>query len=233
MMDRYGMRLKLNKIWDVAYPLVFFMLVLVMCSIGALIIGGVFLGIYSTDVLFRLYPVIALLISIAFYSITIVVQWRTYKKDDFRFGERKNTWKPWQILLAALAAAVLSTLLNALILISPLPNLFPGYYEAAAVSFAGQPPILLIIATVLLGPAAEEIIFRGLVYERLKHYVKLPLAILISAALFGIYHGNVIQFIYATIMGTILAFYYEKSGGILAPVAAHMMMNAFGIPSFL
>lgn len=230
-MDKISFRRKFYKFWDVVYPMVFFTLVLVICSIIALIIGAVFLRMPS-EALLSEYPIVALYINIAFYAVTIFTQRKTYKRDDFRFGERKNKWKPWQIAVAALVAAVISTALNSLILISPLPEIFPGYYVAAGMSFMGQSPIILILATVILGPIAEELIFRGLTYDRLRHYVSIPAAIIISALMFGAYHANVIQFIYASIMGILLAFYYEKSGSILAPVVAHMVMNAVAIPTF-
>lgn len=202
-------------------------------TVAALIIAGIAIGEVPTDVLIRNFPIISILINLAFYSITILTQWRVYKRDDLRFGERKNQWSiPKLAVFAALAFAA-SILLNWLILSSPLPELFPSYEQAAAESFAGQPWPLLIITVVVIGPIAEELIFRGLIYDRLRHYVKVPLAVIISAALFGLYHGNVIQFIYTFVMGALLAMYYEKSGGLLACIIAHMAMNAFAVTSFL
>lgn len=52
--------------------------------------------------------------------------------------------------------------------------------------------------------------FRGIVFHRLKDWVKPQAAIVISALLFGIYHGNVVQFFYATCMGVMLAIIYDK-----------------------
>lgn len=227
------MRKTLYKIWDVLYPFVFLLLCLVLVTIAALIIAALAIGAAPTDVLLRTYPVIAILINIGFYGIILLTQWKIYKRDDLRFGERKNRWKIWQIAAAAGLTTVLAAVLNMLILISPLPRIFPGYYESSAVSFAGQPWPLLILATVILGPAAEELIFRGLIYERMKHYLRVPLSVFLSAILFGLYHANMVQFIYAGLMGILLAYFYEKSGSLIACVAAHMAMNAFAVTSFL
>lgn len=226
------MRLKLNKFWDVAYPFVFFMLLLTVVTTVVLIIGAAIFGAGNTDYLIQRFPFVPLLINVVFYAGTLIVQYKNYKKDDFRFGERKNKWKAWKVLAFAFLATVISVGLSTLILISPLPGLFPSYYETADQSFGGQSKILLILATVILGPMAEELIFRGLTYERLRHYVSVPAAVIITALMFGIYHANVIQFIYASIMGVILALYYEKSGSLIAPVVAHMVMNAMAVPSF-
>lgn len=227
------MRLKLIKIWDVLYPLVFFLLCLAAVTIVTMIIAGFIAGTAPDAGAVSKVPVFAIVIDIAFYAITFLTQWRVYKKDDLRFGERKNRWSAWELAASAVIAAAVSAALNALILISPLPRLFPGYSEGAEATFAGQSPILLILATVILAPLAEELIFRGMVYERMKHYLGIPVSIVLTSLLFGLYHGNMIQFIYATLVGLLLAYYYEKSGSLLASIIAHMAMNALAVTSFL
>ena len=84
---------------------------------------------------------------------------------------------------------------------------------------------------VLVGPAAEELIFRGMIYRRAENYFRTGWAVGISSALFGIYHGNVIQFLYAAVLGILLAVIYEKSRTLLAPVLAHMAVNLWAIYS--
>lgn len=46
---------------------------------------------------------------------------------------------------------------------------------------------------------------------------------------FGVYHGNVLQFIYALLMGFMFALIYEKTGNLLAPVFAHIAANVWAI----
>ena len=50
-------------------------------------------------------------------------------------------------------------------------------------------------------------------------------AVMISALLFGLYHGNLVQGIYAFIMGCLLALVYEWTGSFVAPVLFHMIAN--------
>ena len=89
--------------------------------------------------------------------------------------------------------------------------------------------LLLILGTVILGPAAEEMIFRGMLFRRAAYYAGMRKGILLSALCFGIYHGNVIQFLYAFLLGFLLAFVYERSGDLRAAVAAHMSVNAWAV----
>ena len=220
-------------LWDVLYPMAFLLICLVLVTAAVLMIAAGILKMLPTEDILGRVPVLSLVVSIGFYGITILTQRRVYRRDDYRFGERKNHWNAGYILAAAVAVAAIGWGLNMLILFSPLPVIFPGYTESAAASFGGQPWPVLILATVVLGPAAEELIFRGLTYSRLKSYVPVPWAVVISSLLFGLYHGNMIQFIYTTIMGLFLAFIYEKSGGLPACIIAHMALNAVAVTAYL
>ena len=52
-----------------------------------------------------------------------------------------------------------------------------------------------------------------------------PAAILISALVFGIFHGNVIQGIYAFLIGIFFAWLMERTQRILVPIVGHMSAN--------
>ena len=76
-----------------------------------------------------------------------------------------------------------------------------------------------------LVPQAEEMLFRSVLYKRLKKYVRYPQAILISALFYGIYHQNIVQGSYAFIMGCLFAYAHERFGSFRAPLLAHMVSN--------
>lgn len=46
-----------------------------------------------------------------------------------------------------------------------------------------------------------------------------------SGVVFGIYHGNLVQGIYASLLGIMLAWVTERSGTLLAPVIFHGIGN--------
>ena len=64
---------------------------------------------------------------------------------------------------------------------------------------------LSLIFIIIIAPFIEEILFRGIVQKPLEKYGKL-FAITISSILFAIYHGNLIQGIYAFLCGMLLGF---------------------------
>jgi len=47
----------------------------------------------------------------------------------------------------------------------------------------------------------------------------------ISALLFGVFHGNIVQGIYGTLMGLLIAYVYEKYDNFIAPVIIHVAAN--------
>ena len=77
----------------------------------------------------------------------------------------------------------------------------------------------------VVSPLAEEVVFRGVIYNRLKKYFPVWIAILTSAVLFGGYHGNLVQGIYGFLLGTVIAWLYEVAGKFRIPVMFHAFAN--------
>lgn len=82
-----------------------------------------------------------------------------------------------------------------------------------------------ILTLCIVAPVIEEIVFRGMMYDRLCEYTKEENAILLSALIFGIYHGNLTQGIYAGLLGIFLCIARERCHTMTAPVLLHMSCN--------
>ncbi len=83
------------------------------------------------------------------------------------------------------------------------------------------------IYTVLLAPVFEEFLFRKLVVDRTVRYGE-GVAVAVSGLMFGLFHGNLNQFVYALPMGLFFAFLYVKTGKIRYTVILHMAVNFMG-----
>lgn len=81
----------------------------------------------------------------------------------------------------------------------------------------------------LIVPFAEELIFRGLGYAKMRLMLPVKPAVIISALYFGIYHGNLLQGIYATILGLVLAWIMESYGALSAAYVLHVSANIMSI----
>lgn len=82
-----------------------------------------------------------------------------------------------------------------------------------------------IILYGIVSPVAEEIVFRGIVYNRMRRQYSLWISLLGSSMLFGLYHGNIVQAVYGFLLGLLIAVMYEKYGSFLVPVILHGAAN--------
>lgn len=96
---------------------------------------------------------------------------------------------------------------------------------------APQEPIMILVvfATIILAPIAEEIFFRGVLYTALKRRFGIILGIIFSAVAFAVVHGSAIQIFPLFLIGLALALIYEKSGLLLPSIATHSLFNAISI----
>ena len=78
----------------------------------------------------------------------------------------------------------------------------------------------------ILFPILEELVFRKFLCRKL-----LPLgekkAVIISAAIFGLVHGNLYQFAYAFLIGLVLGYVYVKTGRLIYTVIFHCAINLY------
>ncbi|WP_415954082.1 lysostaphin resistance A-like protein [Methanobrevibacter woesei] len=84
-----------------------------------------------------------------------------------------------------------------------------------------------LLLMVIMAPIFEEIIFRKLLIDRTIKYGK-GVSILLSALIFGLFHGNLNQFFYAFIIGGFFAYVYIKTGKIIYTILLHLTVNFFG-----
>ena len=82
-----------------------------------------------------------------------------------------------------------------------------------------------IMIPVIIGPVLEELIFRKLMLDRTRGYGE-KTAVIFSAICFGLFHGNLTQFLYASCAGLFLGYVYCKTGKVLYTILMHMLLNA-------
>lgn len=98
---------------------------------------------------------------------------------------------------------------------------------------AEKSPLLVNAAAKgIIGPAAEELLFRRFLYEGLKPLGK-GKSSLISSIIFGLCHRHVIQGIYAALWGNVFCFLYEKHHSLKEPFLVHMISNLLSFSPIL
>lgn len=105
-----------------------------------------------------------------------------------------------------------------------IPYLLTGNVQSTTISNNSYFLLSDVIFTILLFPLMEEIIFRNYIYTLLTNY-NIKYALIISALLFSIGHGSIINMVTSFIPGIFLAILFAKSQGILYGYIIHSMSN--------
>ena len=87
--------------------------------------------------------------------------------------------------------------------------------------------VVVVVATLIVAPLAEEMIYRGYVLQALLARVKTPVAAILSALIFASIHVGIGLglAIYIFLGGLILAYLYVKFRNVYACVLMHFMNN--------
>lgn len=93
--------------------------------------------------------------------------------------------------------------------------------------FGNASAFSMYLATAVATPVVEEILFRGLIYTRMKKAMPRIAAMLLSAIWFGLAHsGGVHQVVYAAALGVILVLLYEKYNSLWPCIFLHAGFNS-------
>ncbi len=106
------------------------------------------------------------------------------------------------------------------------PEVFKDYeklMEGVDINVLPAWATLFIVA--VWAPLAEEIVFRAMIFRTLRKGFALWPAAVLSGIAFGVYHMNLIQGVYASLLGILLAYIYEKTNSLLGVYLFHLSFN--------
>ena len=166
---------------------------------------------------------------IPMYAIGFPLAFLIMKKPQ-RTEIEKHDMSAKQLLAAALMAYAITMVGNiigtgittviGLLKGSPVTNILAAMLDGGNI-------FLIFFLTAICAPIFEELLFRKMLCDRLVRFGE-GTAIVISGLLFGLFHGNFNQFIYALPLGMIFAFVYVKTGQIKNAILLHMFVNFLG-----
>jgi membrane protease YdiL (CAAX protease family) len=84
----------------------------------------------------------------------------------------------------------------------------------------------LTIFVSLFGPIIEEMFFRGFMYSAIKKRLGFLGAAFLSASIFSLLHTNIVSFLPIMMLGALLAYLYERTGSLVAPITVHIVHNS-------
>lgn len=156
-----------------------------------------------------------------------------YSRKRCQFEQRSISLKGFRpvfliigVILFVLGAQVVSNFLVSLVS-AVFPKALTQYMKMLRASgLDGDLPPLMIIYTAVLGPISEELAFRGLSLGYFKKSMTFAWANVLQALLFGLIHGNAIQFVYAFVLGLLFGYIAHRTGSILVTIILHICFNS-------
>lgn len=232
---------KVGKFLGCFAPILVALICQVVISLGFSLVYGLYMGVkmvsmgitdaaaqeaYLAD--FISSSDLVMIITAIATAATLVIGalwYRGHKPErDFSLKEAVNPK-----LLAAMACLGLSLQLlisMCLNMVYPiLPQNLTDQYSELMESLLGGNVFLSLLATVILAPLAEEFLFRGITLKKAQKIMPFMAANVLQALLFGIYHLNWIQGVYAFVLGLILGFTAEYFHSIWASILLHAFVN--------
>lgn len=114
--------------------------------------------------------------------------------------------------------------LNALLTLTGFADSSQSYQKVADRQYGVAFAVGLVLYGVV-SPLAEEVVFRGVIYNRLRRLYNPAVGIVVSGMLFGAFHGNLVQGVYGGCLGMLMAYLYEKDGRFQIPLIFHAVAN--------
>lgn len=162
-------------------------------------------------------------------SAFIYVFGKWYKEVHVEENDEKKLVKTADVLFFVVLSLVLQ-----IIVIQLLNLILPFFPEVSAeyttriehLTFGGG--ILTFLLTGILAPIGEELLFRGVTISLGRKVMPFWIVNMIQARLFGVYHQNIVQGIYAFACGLVLGGIFYKYKNIRACILVHAFINIWG-----
>ncbi|MDE5781683.1 MAG: CPBP family intramembrane metalloprotease [Lachnospiraceae bacterium] len=228
---------KATRIWKIISPPIVYLFVQMIMEL-VIAVSAVFLeltGIYkkyglikdSSAVVEKIWYLVEqnATYTVALSAIAVIV---IFGRTMLLSGRKDNKIESSDIFPVVFFAVMLSLAVSNLISAIQIDNIY-GSYESASGNLLQGNIIYRLVAIGILTPVAEEIIYRGLVYDRAKKEFGTIGAMIVSSAAFGIFHFNLVQGIYAFLIGIAFAWFYEKFGSLSVSIFMHMAINIVAV----
>lgn len=204
-----GVRRMPMLVWRLLYPVLLYMVMTEMVFGGWHLLVG---GEPEAGMILPLTAVAA--------ALVVVILGRRYRKPRRRMRSASVLF--WSAL-AGMGACLCA---NNILMLVPLHT---KTYETARQLLYQPPFVVQLLCTGLVIPMAEELVFRGFCYRSLRRELPVYGAMVLSAAYFGLFHGNLFQGIYAMLIGLLLALLYEWTRSLTAVWGFHAAANITAI----
>lgn len=153
-------------------------------------------------------------------TATCVVEWRKHNSAQPLITRRRiDPFRYIGIILIIIIVSMGSTNMalwvkQSLGAPSPIQNLIET-----------TPFATIIAASIIAAPLGEEALVRGFIYPTMRKHLSAPFTIALTACLFALLHGNLVQIVLTLPLGIVLGYLYEQTHDLRVCIGAHMLFN--------
>ncbi len=175
------------------------------------------------------FNVLTVLSAICNYILPFPVLYYLMKKIETRTLEKQNpSLKTFLIYLSITFTLMWIGNIVGLAITSAIGSIFQTDIANPVQNLINSSDIWLnLILISIIGPIFEEIFFRKFLIDRTIKYGA-RVSIILSAVIFGFFHGNISQLFYAFLLGGFFAYVYIKTGKIIYTITLHIIANLMG-----
>ena len=220
-----------TRLWRLGYPMLLGFGVqnaiafIISAAMGVLLAVQ---GYNETEISDMIYGKMLIMLGIA-NTLSVPLFYLFFRMDEKRRQAsqrgllKKNRFNVGSFIAICLFTLGASQLVNVFVSVLNIPS--DVYDELNETVFTSMSLPWQIIIIAIVTPVAEEMLFRGLIYRRLREYRNAWISSIVCGALFGVYHGNLLQGVYTALLGFVICVIYEHYGTIWAPIIAHFANN--------
>lgn len=197
----------------------------------------IFVVQFAASKLFNLIPAVKesgnlsfLAVMLPMYVIAFPIIFKIFQSVPEQISTEKKKMNSGQIFLAftiCYAATYICNFIGVMIT-AVIGMLKQGVVDNVMLEITGSiHPAVNFFVVVLCAPIMEELLFRKTLMSRTVQYGE-GISILLSGFTFGLFHGNLNQFVYAFTLGVFFGFVYIKTRNVLYTIILHMCINFMG-----
>jgi len=183
---------------------------------------GIFSGIISILYMLAGAFSVLLLMKSDYYELSIWDYLNLTSIDFYRKDRIHSSFFGWILIILQSIFAAIG--LNILISLSGLIELSNTYSQTSSNQYS-LPIWLGIILYGLVSPAVEELLFRTVIFGRMKRSFPYVVSVLVTSLFFGLYHQNLVQCVYGGLMGILMCLACEYLHTVVGAFVFHSVAN--------
>lgn len=167
-----------------------------------------------------------------FYLVILVGTWWLVRRygatwSDLGLRRPRRATLPRLLVLCAILAAGTAAIVAGAMIVLGQAGIRSSIAPDTMVPAAGDPLfIAVVLESVLLAPLAEELLYRGLLYQAMRKHVGVVVSTIGSALLFAVLHPSLAMAPEFFLLGIVLAAAYEWTHSLYPSMLIHAAYNA-------